>query len=218
MARALQNSSPSAYDLDTSEGYRLTVIVQPATVRWSFAAARLQEESRPQFTECMTVRSRELIDGRYVLNDSHQEVPGSDRDWAWAAEQIRRGAPNDRPHVTEPPGKTAARASNGTSKWTWCFLDILDLQEGGISWAPFETEMPFYQRAKGIVGQARQWVDDAHPEWRDESIRLGIVAAIRGEREGIVSKQTEIRAARDKIAEMRRHISDLQALSSDTGQ
>jgi hypothetical protein len=203
----------AVYLWTSSEGHRLAVSVEPALVDWrTWVAERGKvDPAEPYFTEQSTVRSTELIDGRYVLNAS----PGQgDRDWAWAAEQIARGAAPDEEYVLEPPGKRTGNATNGTSKWSWIFLDIYDVGPGGVAWAPFETQSPFYSRSRQIAGDARAWLDAAHPEWRAESRRLGVEADLVRERDSVSRTQTAIREARTTIDESRRRMNVLRALQA----
>ena len=149
----------TVYAWTSSEGHQLAITVEAARVAWpTWVAGRGRvEPAEPCFTEQTTVRSTELIDGRYVLNAGPDRQ--GDRDWAWAAPQIMRGVVLGKDYVLMPPGKRTADATNSTSRWSWSFLDIYDLTPGGVAWAPFESESPFYERSRKIAGEARAWLD-----------------------------------------------------------
>jgi hypothetical protein len=201
----------TVYPWTSSAGHRLAITVEPASVAWrTWDPARGQvDPAEPSFTEQTTVRSTELIDGRYVLNAGPDRT---DRDWAWAEPQIRRGVAPGRKFVLTPPGRRTAEATNTTSKWPWIFLDVYDLAPGGIAWAPFETESPFYERACRIAGEARAWLDATHPEWRAESRRLGVEADLAHQRQTASRMRAAVREARAAIDESRRRTAVLRAL------
>ncbi|MDI6105330.1 hypothetical protein QLQ12_42790 [Actinoplanes sp. NEAU-A12] len=205
----------TVYDWTSPEGHRLSIAVEPARVSWrTWVAGRgAVNPAEPEFTEQTTVRSLELIDGRYVLNAGPDRQ--GDRDWTWAGEQIAHGVVPGTEHVFEPPGKRTSNAANNTSKWSWIFMDVYDLAPGGVAWAPFESESPFYGRARHIAAEARAWLDAARPEWRDESRRLGLEADLVSQREGVSRAQATIRELRAAVAESRRRMTVLRAMRSN---
>ncbi|MEU7800746.1 hypothetical protein AB0B10_15890 [Micromonospora arborensis] len=202
----------TVYTWTSSEGHRLAITVEPARVDWKTWDTRRGQvdPAEPCFTERNTVRSTDLIDGRYVLNAGWDQE--GDRDWAWAAPQITRGVVPGKEHVLEPPGRRTANATNTTSKWSWTFLDVYDLAPGGIAWAPFSSQHPFYDRSHQIAKEARTWLDAAHPEWRAESKHLGIEADLAHQRDSVSHKRAAIREAQATIAESRRRMTELRAL------
>jgi hypothetical protein len=203
----------TVYEWMSPEGHRLSVIVEAARVVWqSWVAGRgAVDPAEPDFTERTTVRSIELLDDRYVLN-AGPDREGDDREWSWAAEQITRGVVPGKDYVLEPPGKRTANAANGTSKWSWMFMDVYDLAPGGVAWAPFQSESSFYEKAGRIAAEARTWVDAAHPEWRAESRRLGLEADLVRQREDVSRAQATIREARAMIDESRRRANVLRVM------
>lgn len=205
--------SATVYAWTSPEGHRLSITVEPAEVVWrDWVAGRgAVDPAEPDFTEQTTVRSLELLDGRYVLNAGPGREQG-DRDWSWAAEQIKRGVAQGKDYVLEPPGKRTANAANSTSKWSWVFMDVYDLAPGGVAWAPFESESPFYGKARQIATEARAWLDATHPEWRAESRRLGLAADLVRQRESVSRAQATIRETRAMIDESRRRMNVLREM------
>ncbi|MET8349123.1 MULTISPECIES: hypothetical protein [unclassified Micromonospora] len=204
----------TVYTWTSSVGHPLAISVEPACIDWrTWVAGRGKvDPAEPYFTEWTTVRSTELIEDRYVLNAGPDRQGDRDRDWAWAAPQIMRGVAPAKEYVLKPPGKRTAEATNTTSKWSWTFLDVYDLTPGGVAWAPFKSEHPFYERSRQIAEEARAWLEAAHPEWRAESKNLGIEADLTHQRDSVSRTQAAIREARATIGESRRRTNVLQAL------